>query len=319
MKRLIISYMGILLIMTILSAFYPTDLLMVMQAVILLMVTIFSSWLYALAMGAVCMLVFWFLTGSFLLAASFLGTAAVLGMVCGLLMKKRKSYQTVLVGGAGVVLLSRFALYYNIGAQSGQTIVEVLTKQPLEQLAVMSEQMAASFGEILNAGELASFSTQMQQMTQDVSSFVRMAVPGYLVVSALAMAFLTIAITRYTLDKIHFDTSHMARFYQLCAGRIVTIAYLVCIVLLFFASGQVFSALVNAVFVLTFIHMACGVSYLDFVLRKTSLGAGVRWLIIIGGGAVLFGLGMVIVFINPIFLLTLLGVADSLFNLRKLR
>lgn len=293
MSKIIIPYLGMILICSIFTALIPS--LMVTVAICGL-ITMFAALLtptIALSGSLVSLIVFILfgvkLEQAFVMTAMFFLT----GTVMGYCIKTKKSYKVAILSGSVLYLLCNYAMYRIAALKDGISIADFFAGSSLE---LAGAQLKESMPDV-------DYTVVISQ----VSDFIVKTLPAYFFITAIITVFLAFSFARYMLKRVGANIE-MDFFHDLKMDAVISISLIV-MTALSFVKGIPNDLVLNASLVLLFLVCASGVALLDFWMIKGNIKKPYRLLIFI----FLFALSFLIL---PVVMIAILGICDSFLNFR---
>lgn len=209
---------------------------------------------------------------NFFIAAITALEVFLLSLFIGDGLKKRTSFGGVIIGGSTACLFANVLSVGFFAKQAGVAPVDMLFKIPLN-IAINTFKAGGAAGQTY----VDMLSLQSEKLIENFELLS----PSYLILTAVLSTYITFAITRTAVEKKGGRILHLPYFYELKLPKGVTMVFLVMFVFILLFNGS--SAIIlNIITVILAILTVCGVSVLDYYLKKYSFYGFFRLLIYTG-------------------------------------
>ncbi|MBQ6998992.1 MAG: DUF2232 domain-containing protein [Clostridia bacterium] len=239
------------------------------------------------------------------------------GAVIGLLTKFKSSFRMVIAGGTFANLASFLIDFAVLKFRHNLDLGEELINKPVADFFEVYSQILSS-ANISGAENIIEVMGDLQWYMQQMLATV---VPSVLIILCAFFAYVTFVIGRKFIFKKHgVVMENYPHFWQLQLPRSASMALAVLFIVTFFMnSSPVAGAITNIIIILCALYMLCGLSVVDFFLRKKRFHWAIRIVIYVIAFTVLSVIGVLIPVANAPSLLLFTGVIDGLFDFRRLR
>ncbi|MGE4282127.1 MAG: DUF2232 domain-containing protein [Clostridia bacterium] len=232
------------------------------------------------------------------------------GLVLGYGMKRRWDFQKVLISSSGAYLFSLLLIIFIISNMKGVNQIDAMIGQYLNDFDRSVEEMNKVFKDV-------QISTDNLKVFKDLFTYL---IPGFFIISSAFFGFIALNLSKALLTRFGYDYKHMPAFSELGVNRETTFVFLVSFVLSMLITSIPFSAaFANISLILAMIFMVCGVSILDFFLKKKGIPGLIRTILYMIGLGVMVIIAVVIPILHPIYVLIVLTLMDSTLDFRKLK
>jgi uncharacterized protein YybS (DUF2232 family) len=144
-------------------------------------------------------------------------------------------------------------------------------------------------------------------------------VPGFLIISSAVFGFISLFLSKMVVCRIGYDYKYLPVFSELKVSRVTTGVFTISFLLFMFSDQTIFSAAIaNIALILSIILMVCGISVMDYFVKKAGIPGIVRVIIYIIGFSITTVLALIIPVLHPFYILIVLTLVDSALDLRKL-
>ncbi len=250
-------------------------------------------------------------------SASLFCLTSLSGTVIGLTSKSKCNFRMLIAGGTFANLASFLIDFAVLKFYHKIDLAEELINKPVAGLFkaynhVLSASNINGTENILDAmGDLQWY---MQQMVATV-------VPSVLIIICAFFAYVTFLIGRKFIFKKHGTVmENYPHFWQLQLPKSGSVFLAVLFVVTFFIKSSALSgAITNIIIMLCALYFLCGLSVVDFFLKKRNIHWALRIVIYIIGFAVFGIIGIVIPIANISSILLFTGITDGMFDFRRLR
>lgn len=184
-------------------------------------------------------------------------------------------------------------------------IVYQMQASGLSAFTILFGDSFNSAKEIFEASE--GQSEQITQMLDLMATLLELIIPSLLILSGVLIVYIAFGITRAMMRKNNIIAEQMPYFSNLRMSSGFSTVFLVILMASMFAPSSAITF--NIVYIVAVLFAVCGLSVVDFNLRKPSLPAFVKIGIIIAE---------IILFTAFFYMLAILGIVDSYRPLRKM-
>ncbi len=209
---------------------------------------------------------FW-MGGTFL--ACFLCAQAISTFAIGAFIHKQGTFSGMMIAATGIetAVLAIFT----------RAISNALSKEPAEFL--FGDSMKTFSDSLLQSGQFENTAiTEMQNMMRMVFDMLQSMLPFFYLVAALVFVYVIFAITRFCLEKQDFKISQMPKFCEFWLLRSISNIFVILFLLSLFINSPILTNVVSFMF---FIHVVCGISVVDFYMKKRGMASGIRALLLV--------------------------------------
>lgn len=230
----------------------------------------------------------------------------LLGLSLGLGKRINLSYYKLLFICAFVYISGTVASLFVLKSAS----VDVFSLETFHAAANTTIEMFKESGYYVNPEVIDALNSYLKAIVL----FMMQITPALLIIISIFCAFLVVQIFKRVMIKAGVDIRHFVPFDKMRAPRSCAVIFIVLFVLLSasFGGNIAYDAGLNVMFVLGFLLMVCGLSYFDWRLKMRGTKKSARRIMEIALIPISYMFMMM-----PLFALLILGMADSLFDLRK--
>lgn len=250
-------------------------------------------------------------------SASLFCLTSLSGAVIGLTSKNKCNFRVLIAGGTFANLASFLIDFAVLKFYHRIDLAEELINKPVANLfeaytQVLSASNINGTENIIEAmGDLQWY---MQQMMATVA-------PSVLIILCAFFAYVTFLIGRKFIFKKYGTVMEIyPHFWQLQLPKSGFVVLVILFVVTFFMKSSALSgAITNIIIMLCALYFMCGLSVVDFFLKKRNIHWALRIVIYIIGFAVLGIIGIIIPIANISSIMLFAGVTDGMFDFRRLR
>ncbi len=234
------------------------------------------------------------------------------GIVIGRTLRARKTFLGIILSGATVLLIGMVLQLVLINSMGGGTGIADMINGILDKVQTETN-MALNMME----GQLAVSEQELQGVLKEVMDATRETIflylPAFLIGSAIVMSYLIFMIGVFLLQRLRPVRIIYQPFWAFCAPKsmcyLATILYLITT---FSSDTTVWTAALKNVMILLYAYLTiCGLSFLDYKLKKKiSRGYGRMGIYVVGVFVLYPILGMLVQ------ILSFLGMIDGVFGVR---
>ena len=250
-------------------------------------------------------------------SASLFCLSSLSGAVTGLLAKSKNDFRMVIAGGTFVNLASFLIDFAILKFYHGINLGEELINKPVAQFFEAYNQILSATS-INGAENMLEVMGDLQWYMQQILATV---VPSVLIILCAFFTYATFLIGRkFIFKKYGIVMENYPHFWQLQLSRSASVFLAILFVLTFFINSSPLSgAITNIIIISCALYFMCGLSVVDFFLRKRNIHWSLRIVIYVVGFTVLGIIGIVIPIANISTILLFAGVTDGMFDFRRLR
>ncbi|NLY42659.1 MAG: DUF2232 domain-containing protein [Clostridiaceae bacterium] len=252
------------------------------------------------------------ITDDFLTSAIIISRFCFPGLALGWGFKRKKDFRSLFVLSSSAYLFNLLLVIFLANKIYDVNLINQFILDPIEKMFTQikeSEDIAKLFGR----GSIDI--TVLDELKDTISFFV----PGFLLLAASFSGFLMLMFTKFILNRLKYDYSYLPMFSQLKVGRTTVAVFVLSFLISRIITNSVISAaLLNIAFILSAVLNICGLSVIDFFLKRYGIPGIVRVIIYIIGLNITMFVGLLIPIIHPFYILAVLALADSIFDFRKL-
>jgi len=265
-----------------------------------------------------------FFTQSINIANVCMISYAFVGIVLGSVLRHRFNYKITFIFVSFAYLLSGMFFIAYMNGLLEQNYIQITLIDPLNANFKQIEKILLDNIEMLiNMKALDSGDISPDTLKKQISEFkelIILHIPGFMVASSALLGYLIVSLTGYLMQKIGYNYKYLTSFdrLKLPKGSIYTLFFIM-ISPIFISDVLVLAIFSNIEFALTAVSVVCGLSFVDFHLKRRSIHVVIRillYIFIFGFGSIVFG--MFIPMLHPANVLFLIGAMDALYDFRKL-
>lgn len=233
--------------------------------------------------------IFWAFLNSFTGALSMMLMLVIPGAVAGYMLGKKSPFFSAVLGVSVTVCVGWLFIMFILN-----TSVEGGIAGAVEALRpALQESLTQSLGQMDSLGmngEVSELAAAVPDAVNMALVVFRLYLPSMIVISAAVLGYSVLRLSGFFVRITGAAEVNMVPFGMMKAPRSMSIAAVICYLISFFASAETaFGAVVaNGALVLEFLLAVCGISFIDYQLKKSIRFAALRWLIYFGVFAVLF-------------------------------
>ncbi len=219
---------------------------------------------------------------------------------------------------AGAFLASFLTGIYRANLMSGTKVISVYIDEVFAALGKMLGDAAAGqpyglFGGIPTENAQKAQDLLMQSIEAVKEAYI-LSFPAMLILYTLLASFVIYMLTKQVVALSKRDVSHFPLFSELILRRSATFILALALLLPRLIKSQMISAaFTNIAIILSGVAILCGISMIDFFLRRKLKNAWLRFALYIAAAAVLSG-GLLM----ALMLMVFVAAADSLRDFRRL-
>ena len=249
-------------------------------------------------------------------AVLFALSLSVSGAAMGLLLTRCQSLYRIVGAGAGANLL---IIVLQIGKYKwldGIDFMETFVNQPIHDFVQLYQAQCAALGEPYTA-----IADMLGSNVWFIQQSIGAMIPAFMLIFSLYSAYFVFLLSRKLLYcRCRMAFPDVAHFWEVQCKRVVVVAFVTALLLSnLLGMSQTGNAALNLALVLGSAIVLCGFSFIDYYFRRTRIPCGLRAVIYAVGFVLLSVLTMLIPLFSTITALVLLGLADGLLDIRKLR
>lgn len=227
------------------------------------------------------------------------------GLAFGICYNLKLSISRLIAVPTGVYLLNTILNMKSLSfSSSGQSLFEEVISSAGQ---VYREALSQMSGAEITEYEISSL---VSELTSTLFRFI----PSFILIACIIFSLVCYYIFKRTLEFRKNDVSTLTAFSEWKADKLISIIFFVLPVILFTvpSGAYVSDILLNMVMINLFVFYIFGLSYIDFLLKKSAKRSYVRKIILL---AISF---ISIMFTGiPFILISSLGALDGCFNLRQ--
>ena len=238
------------------------------------------------------------------------------GAVAGYMLGEKRNFYSGLLAVCVTVsvgwLLSLYMM--NTSIKGGISGMLDAMKPQLESSVMQSFKQAENIGLSPDVKAMASAVPQMVDMALGT---IRLFLPAYMVAFSAVVGYAVLRLCGFFVRVTKAAGVSITPFCMMKAPRSMSTVAVLCYIISFFVSADTaFGAVIaNAAFVLEFFLAVCGISFIDFLLKKAIRFTALRWLIY--AGALMFlSVSMMLPMVSYGFVI--LGILDAGRNFRRI-
>lgn len=236
------------------------------------------------------------------------------GTAMGFAVKNKKDFMAVLVSGTISLLLPILIALIRFKFVLKIDFAEDFINKPIAEFITYYKDMISATG-IDGIENLLNVMADIQWFIQQT---ITMIMPSAFILICSFSIYLMFLFGRKIVSKNHGDIMAYPHSNQLKMPRFASTILIILYVMTFFMKTSAFSgAIANILIIFSALYMVCGLSLLDFYLRKR-----IHWiariLIYATGGILLTVIGVIIPLANVFTILFLAGLFDSSRDFRRL-
>ncbi len=238
------------------------------------------------------------------------------GTVTGMMMRGKNDFRMVIAGGTFASLASFLIDFAVLKFYHGINLGEELINKPIADFFEVYSGILAS----TNIGGAENF----LEITGDMQWYVQQAmatvVPCILIIICALFTYVTFLAARKFIFKKHgVVMSEYPHFWELKMPRSASLILSILFLITFFMDASAISgALSNIVIIFCALYFMCGLSVVDFFLRKRRIHWVLRIIIYIIGFVLFSIISLILPILNITSILLFTGVTDGMFNFRRL-
>ncbi|MBZ4646734.1 MAG: hypothetical protein PWR27_2496 [Petroclostridium sp.] len=284
-----------------------------LSAIPLVILTIKAGEKIAILSIAACYILIILLTGEIIVATTTLFSFCFAGLALGYGLKSKWEFNKLFIFSSGAYLVSLLATILLINNIEGINLIDKLIIEPVTEFFTQAEKDLNEVAKALGNNQVYAGGLTI------LKDIVGLLIPSFFIVSSTLFGYITLILSKSILNRIGYDYRYLPRFFELKVNRGTAVVFVLSFILSITINEVTISAaLANITFILSVILMVCGLSVLDFFVKKAGIPGYVRVIIYIIVFAITTLLGVVIPLLHPLNALIILALIDSTFDFRKL-
>jgi uncharacterized protein YybS (DUF2232 family) len=321
-KLLEVIYLTIATVILAVIGFY-IPVLMFLSAVPLAVLSVKTNEKVALLSAAGSYMFLIILTQQIVLATTILFAFGFAGIAIGHGLKRKWTFSEMFFISAGAYLFSLLTtilfLNYVEGVNQINQLITLRIKA-LEELITQIEANLHETGALLgDEQKYADFFSIGKAELVRIEYIIRLFIPSFFIISSAFSGYLALMSSKAILSRSGYDYKYFPAFSELRISRSAIVVFLLSFLLSSLATQQMIrGAFANIAFILSMVFMVCGLSILDFFVKKAGIPGVVRVIIYLIVFGIMMLLGIIVPFLHPVNILIILTLTDSIFNFRKL-
>ncbi len=263
------------------------------------------------------------ITGEVLFAINLLISVTIPGLAASYGFKKKWHFRELFLLIASAYLFSLLAVI-NIGTYiEGVNQVHKLIIDPAREIFTsfyhdFKDKILILENSGIDTGRLDLIKRYIN--VNDLMYMFKLIIPGIMIISSAFWGYITLMSIKAILKRRGYSMENLPEFHEMRVSRGTILIFITTFILLLFVKHlKVYAALVNINVILYFVFLVVGFSVVDFFFRKTRIPGIIRIIIYIPVFLILLLVGLILPFLHPFSVLIIIAVADSTFDLRKLR
>lgn len=204
--------------------------------------------------------------------------------------------------------------------------INQIEKRIIEPMTIFLHDIETTLQKsIAQSAEHPLYDTLLSQIDTgfDVQSYIYLLsaiIPAFFIIVSMIFAYFTVSASKSMLKRIGVSCDYLPKFHQLQANRGMGWIYLLGFIsLLFFENATIRVAFVNVLLIISVVLAMCGFSVADYFVKRAGIYKVLRVIIYVIVFFISTIVATILPWLHPFNLLLIVGIADSMFDFRKLR